>query len=272
MATWTSMRNMVAPNLKQHRIHRVTQIKFKGFDTKVVGSARRARLTLDLLNVPCSGPVPLPRRRRTFNFLKSPFKWKKHQELWEMREYSRVITFEADLKQTNIILKVLYRGLYDGVGLRVRRLEFEPIEKYIKDPYYYVAELGRDEELKAWRRSAALKKDTSGRGRVQLTSDASHKTMDDDGNIVTQKVFNPHKEKADLTEHPDVLDYDIVYDDDDYRLLDKSPPAVEKAALRLKERRAALIKEAYEGKISLVKELERPGQIDLTAKAKVAEE
>src|SRR4051794_40466371 len=98
------------------------------------------------------GPVPMPRKRRMFNFLKSPFKWKKHQvqlaallppdyshlqELWEIRTLTRILTFEADVLTTRRALDHIYKTKYAGVGLRVKRLTFEPLEKYYKDPYIH---------------------------------------------------------------------------------------------------------------------------------------
>lgn len=34
-------------------------------------------------------------------------------------------------------LKFIAKTKYDGVGLRVKRLSFEPLEKYYKDPYIH---------------------------------------------------------------------------------------------------------------------------------------
>lgn len=41
---WTTLRFRAAPNMQLHRIHRVTQLQFKAFDTKSVGAAKRAKV------------------------------------------------------------------------------------------------------------------------------------------------------------------------------------------------------------------------------------
>lgn len=97
---WTTLKFRAAKNGVMHKMHRVTQLQFKGFDTKAVGSARRAKIALDLMGIKSAGPVPMPRQRTLYAFLKSPFKWKKHQELWETRVYTRILTFEADVLTT----------------------------------------------------------------------------------------------------------------------------------------------------------------------------
>lgn len=80
MSVWTSLKHSPGLNHFQHRVHRVTAIKYKGYDLRAVGSARRARAALDLMGIKASGPAALPRNKRSFHFLKNPFKWKKHQE------------------------------------------------------------------------------------------------------------------------------------------------------------------------------------------------
>jgi hypothetical protein len=107
--------------------------------------------------------------------LKSPFKWKKHQELWEFRIYSRVITIEADVATTKKVLDYIARTKYEGVGMRLRRLTFEPLEKYWKNPYIhtgktftshlliFVAEINRGERIQSITESTENHIDWSGR-------------------------------------------------------------------------------------------------------------
>jgi len=149
------------PNKKLNSTHRVTTIRYRGYDSpRTQGSADRARMALDMIGVNVVGPIPFPRRRRLINILKSPFKWKKHQELWERRTYTRLISFEADVSTTRRILDYLYRTKYEGVGLRVRRLSFEPLEKYWKNPYLHYVEVNRSERVKLLRASKTKKKPT----------------------------------------------------------------------------------------------------------------
>lgn len=53
------------------------------------------------------------------------------------RVSSRLVTFEADVLTTQQAMKFLADVSYEGVGMRVRRLTFEPLEKYYKHPYLH---------------------------------------------------------------------------------------------------------------------------------------
>lgn len=73
------------------------------------------------------------------NFLKNPHKWKKHQELWEMRVFTRVLTMEADVRTSREVIDfLLSKTLLEGVEARLRRLTFEPLEKWYKNPYLHL--------------------------------------------------------------------------------------------------------------------------------------
>jgi len=167
-------------------------------------------MALDLLGIKNSGPVPLPRQRRMFAFLKSPFKYKKFQELWEIRVISRVLTFETDVLTTRRILPYIYKAKYDGVGLRVKRLSFEPLEKYYKDPYLHTGDVDRLIRLEALRASASNKRGWPTQAKDNKT--ASFITIQD--GAVTSRPLSPPLSAA-LT--AGVLDEDFVYDDADYQ-------------------------------------------------------
>jgi hypothetical protein len=62
---WSTLVHRAKPNNKLAQTHRVTTLKYKGYDSKrTKGSADRARIALDMIGVNCVGPVPLPRKRR----------------------------------------------------------------------------------------------------------------------------------------------------------------------------------------------------------------
>eukprot|EP01126_Amoeba_proteus_P007100 TRINITY_DN12523_c0_g1_i1.p1 TRINITY_DN12523_c0_g1~~TRINITY_DN12523_c0_g1_i1.p1 ORF type:complete len:279 (-),score=33.00 TRINITY_DN12523_c0_g1_i1:160-996(-) len=211
---WTTLKHRSAVNHNLSETFRVTQLKFRAFDVpRLRTCVLRSKIALDLLGIKCTNPAILPRRRKLFAWLKSPFKWKKHQELWEFRTYTRCMTFEADVLATRQALDFIYSTLYPGVGLRVKRLSFEPLEKWYKNPYAHIAEIERGDRLRGLRRSHENKVNWSGLERVSsFTGTVKH--MARDGTLVT--VFSKNQETPDFTE-PEVEDADIVFDDSYYR-------------------------------------------------------
>jgi small subunit ribosomal protein S10 len=68
------------------------RITLKAYDHKVVdASAKQILETLLRTGAKVAGPIPLPTKRKRFDVLESPFKFKKSIEQFEMRTHKRVI-------------------------------------------------------------------------------------------------------------------------------------------------------------------------------------
>eukprot|EP01125_Pyxidicula_operculata_P008348 TRINITY_DN280_c0_g2_i1.p1 TRINITY_DN280_c0_g2~~TRINITY_DN280_c0_g2_i1.p1 ORF type:complete len:355 (+),score=122.82 TRINITY_DN280_c0_g2_i1:17-1081(+) len=227
---WTTVRYRAAS--EAHTIPRVTQLKFKAYDNRSVDAARRARIALDLLGINCSGPVPLPRKTTRYAVLKSPFKWKKHQELWEIRTHSRLVTFEADVDTTNRVLQFLYNNVYPGVGLRVRKLVFEPLDKYYKSPYLHTGEIELSDRLSKinesksklstippqslpWSKSSASSSSSSSSSSSVSAPVKGTVLSFDSKNAIVRESLSEDKKKLNPEDVNSVLDEDIVYGEDE---------------------------------------------------------
>eukprot|EP01127_Copromyxa_protea_P005322 TRINITY_DN15266_c0_g1_i1.p1 TRINITY_DN15266_c0_g1~~TRINITY_DN15266_c0_g1_i1.p1 ORF type:complete len:270 (+),score=62.80 TRINITY_DN15266_c0_g1_i1:179-988(+) len=216
---WTTLKFRAKANQQLDTIPRVTQIRIEGYFVKTVDlSARRVKLALDLLGVKSTGIANLPRKRTLFNVLKNPHKWKKHQELWEMRTHTRVITMEASVKTSREVIDyILQNSVHPGAEVRLRRLAFEPLDKWWKNPYLHLVEIERDGHLEKIRASKANKIDWSGdtKKAAKYTGSVLHITKDGDVKEVVSKVDST----PDFSE-PGVLDADVVYDDSYYKFDD----------------------------------------------------
>ena len=68
------------------------RIRLKGYDSKVVDqSSRQIVETVVRTGADIAGPVPLPTRHHVHTVIKSPQKYKKGGEHFEMREHKRLI-------------------------------------------------------------------------------------------------------------------------------------------------------------------------------------
>jgi len=69
--------------------------------------------------LPCTGPVPLPRRIERFSVIKSPFAMKKTFENFERRTYSRLVTIkDGHPDVVEMWLSYCYRNMYHGTGMK----------------------------------------------------------------------------------------------------------------------------------------------------------
>ena len=69
--------------------------------------------------LPCTGPVPLPRRIERFAVIKSPFAMKKTFENFERRTYSRLVTIkDGHPDVVEMWLSYCYRNMYHGTGMK----------------------------------------------------------------------------------------------------------------------------------------------------------
>jgi ribosomal protein S10 len=84
------------------------------------------------LNLPASGPVPLPRITNRWTVPKSNFIYKKSQENFERITLRRLIQIkDGDLEVVQTWLAFLRRHAYYGVGMKANVWEFESLGKTI---------------------------------------------------------------------------------------------------------------------------------------------
>lgn len=70
--------------------------------------------------LPCTGPVPLPRRIKRYTVIKSPFIYKKVQENFERRTYSRLVTIkDGHPDVVEMWLSYCLRNQFHGTGVKV---------------------------------------------------------------------------------------------------------------------------------------------------------
>jgi small subunit ribosomal protein S10 len=75
------------PEIKQK-----IRIRLKAYDHKVIDQAAKQIVDTALrTGASLAGPIPLPTKKSTFTVIKSPFKFKKGREQFEMRVHKRLI-------------------------------------------------------------------------------------------------------------------------------------------------------------------------------------
>jgi small subunit ribosomal protein S10 len=68
------------------------RIRLKAYDHKVIDQAAKQIVDTALrTGASLAGPIPLPTKRSQFTVIKSPFKFKKSREQFEMRIHKRLI-------------------------------------------------------------------------------------------------------------------------------------------------------------------------------------
>ena len=78
------------------------------------------------------GPVPLPRRIIKRGVLKSPFKYGKSREAWEVRWHSRMIVYETDSATHDKFLKFLDEVLEPVVAVKVTDHSFHDLDHFYR--------------------------------------------------------------------------------------------------------------------------------------------
>jgi ribosomal protein S10 len=69
--------------------------------------------------LPCTGPVPLPRRTERWTVIKSPFIFKKQMENFERRTYSRLVTIkDGHPDVVEMWLSYCVRNMFHGTGMK----------------------------------------------------------------------------------------------------------------------------------------------------------
>lgn len=101
----------------------VATITFKGYDTERLALFTHFAVHVaSALGIPTSKVYALPRQRRLWTVLKSPFVHKKAQENFERITHSRgVKAWDADPRVVNLWTHVLSEHAMAGVGMRIVR-------------------------------------------------------------------------------------------------------------------------------------------------------
>jgi len=113
-----------------------------------------------------------------------------------MRTYSRILTFESDVENTQKALDVIFKYMYPAVGIRVRKLIFEPLEKYYKHPYLNEGEIDNGERLEKLRASKANKLNLMGRPVLEVPLHYNHIHVTSDGHIEKTSLSKEVDEKS----------------------------------------------------------------------------
>lgn len=77
------------------------KIKFKSYDAKLIEAA--AKKVIDVATASGSeiyGPVPLPTNREVFTVIRSPHKYKKSREQFELRTHKRLVGIKNPTPET----------------------------------------------------------------------------------------------------------------------------------------------------------------------------
>ena len=90
--------------------------------------------------LPCSGPVPLPRRIERWTTIKSPFIYKKQQEVFERRTFARLVTVkDGHPDVVEMWLSYCARNQFFGTGMKAHIFSYDYVgvgktmEKDIKE-------------------------------------------------------------------------------------------------------------------------------------------
>jgi ribosomal protein S10 len=99
----------------------VATITFKGYDSQALELFTHFSVHVaSALGIPTSRVYALPKQRRLWTVLKSPFVFKKAQENFERITHSRGIkAWDADMEIVNVWMAMLRQHAMPGVGMRV---------------------------------------------------------------------------------------------------------------------------------------------------------
>jgi ribosomal protein S10 len=142
----------LAQQAKQ-KIYRVMDLRLYSYDKRVVTAAKKIKFAAMLLGIQAVGPRAIPTRKKRWAVLRSPFKYKRSQEHYEICTHIRSVTIATDVATAEDFLKYVKETMYPGVSLKVTKYCFEPLEKYYVSPYLRGMTVGTDPRLsyeKVW--------------------------------------------------------------------------------------------------------------------------
>lgn len=115
----------------------ILTVRFSAYDKRAYFAGLRLARACDLMGLEFSGPVGLPQKTRRWTVLKSPFKYKKHQESWEQRIIRTLVTVDTQERGHLVpnLIKFLDKTNYVGVDVKIKIRRFISPEQIYVDPY-----------------------------------------------------------------------------------------------------------------------------------------
>lgn len=115
----------------------ILTIRYTAYDKRAHYAGVRLAKACDLMGVSFTGPVGLPQRLRRWTVLKSPFKYKKHQESWEQRRIRSIVTIDTGDRGNLVpnLLEFVDKTNYAGVDVKIKIRRFISPEQIYVDPY-----------------------------------------------------------------------------------------------------------------------------------------
>lgn len=130
----SEMRKVLEPPSANRQI---LTIRYTAYDKRAYMAGHRLAKACQLMGIKYSGPVGLPQKTHRWTVLKSPFKYKKHQESWEQREVRSVVSIDTEDRGELIpnLLRFLEQTNYTGVNIKIKSRRFISPEQIYTDPY-----------------------------------------------------------------------------------------------------------------------------------------
>lgn len=128
------VRKHLDPSSSQRQI---LTVRFTAYDKRSYYAGKRLAKACSMMGLPYSGPVGLPQKTKRWTVLKSPFKYKKHQESWEQRHIRSIVTIDT-ANHGHIVpnlLNYIAKTCYSGVDVKIRSRRFIAPDQIYTDPY-----------------------------------------------------------------------------------------------------------------------------------------
>lgn len=112
-------------------------VRYSSFDKRSYQAGVRLARACELMGFTYTGPVGLPQKIKRWTVLKSPFKYKKHQESFEQRYNRSVVTIDTG-ERSNLIpnlIQFIYKTNYVAVDVKLKIRRFISPEQVYTDPY-----------------------------------------------------------------------------------------------------------------------------------------
>jgi ribosomal protein S10 len=115
----------------------VLTIRYSSFDRRAHYAGVRLAKACELMGFGFTGPVGLPQKTKRWTLLKSPFKYKKHQESWEKRTIRSIVTIDTEERGHLLpnLIEFLSKTNYTGVEVKIKTRRFISPEQIYTDPY-----------------------------------------------------------------------------------------------------------------------------------------
>jgi len=128
------MRKHLDPTKSQRQI---LTVRFTAYDKRSYFAGKRLAKACEMMGLDFSGPVGLPQKTKRWTVLKSPFKYKKHQESWEQRIIRSIVTIDTNNHGHLVpnLLNYIAKTCYSGVDVKIRSRRFIAPEQIYVDPY-----------------------------------------------------------------------------------------------------------------------------------------